>query len=68
MYTIKQDESGWTVLKNDKPLVIPFKFQKYKKLSFKTQKDAQAYIDNVYHLIKNGEEYQEITQTHNRYA
>lgn len=68
MYTIKQDKSGWTVFKNDKPLLIPFRFQKYQTVSFKTKEDAQTYIDNVYNLIKNGEEYQEITQTHNRYA
>ena len=59
-YTIRQeDESRFVIYKKDKPLLLPCKLVKKKKVEFDTRLEAEKYIENVIRLVQNGEEYLE---------
>lgn len=59
-YNIRQeDESRFVIYKKDKPLLLPCKLVKKKKVEFDTRLEAEKYIENVIRLVQNGEEYLE---------
>ena len=59
-YNIRQaDESRFVIYKKDKPLLLPCKLVKKKKVEFDTRLEAEKYIEDVIRLVRNGEEYLE---------
>ena len=59
-YNIRQeDEFRFVIYKKDKPLLLPCKLVKKKKVEFDTRLEAEKYIENVIRLVQNGEEYLE---------
>jgi len=59
-YNIRQeDESRFVIYKKDKPLLLPCKLVKKKKVEFDTRLEAEKYIEDVMRLVRNGEEYLE---------
>lgn len=60
-YTIRQeDESRFVIYKKDKPLLLPCKLIKLKKVEFDNRLEAEKYIRDVQKLCNNGKEYMEI--------
>jgi|TARA_B100001094_G_scaffold77332_1_gene73669 hypothetical protein len=60
-YTIRQeDEFRFVIYKKDKPLLLPCKLIKLKKVEFDNRLEAEKYIRDVQKLCNNGKEYMEI--------
>ena len=60
-YTIRQeDEFRFVIYKKDKPLLLPCKLIKLKKVEFDNRLEAEKYIKNVQKLCDSGKEYMEI--------
>lgn len=60
MYVIKYKDEKWTIYKNDKPLMLPCKLTKLKKVQFDTEEEACNYIRYVSKLISSDKNYLEI--------
>ena len=58
-YKIKKDQEKYVICKNDRPLYLPCKLVKKKRVEFDTEHEAQKYIEDVARLMQNGEEYLE---------
>ncbi len=58
-YTIREEKSKFVIYKKDKPLLLPCKLIKKKKVEFDTRLEAEKYIEDVIRLVQNGEEYLE---------
>lgn len=56
-YKIKKDQEKYVICKNDRPLYLPCKLVKKKRVEFDTQAEANKYIKDIQVLIKNGEDY-----------
>jgi hypothetical protein len=59
MYEIKKDQDKYVICKNGKPLLLPCKMIKKKKVVFDNIEEANKYIRDVKKLMQNGEEYLE---------
>ena len=59
-YNIRQEGYKFVIYKNDKPLLLPCKLIKLKKVQFDTKLEAEKYIQDVERLFNSGEEYVEI--------
>lgn len=59
MYEIKKEQDKYVICKNGKPLLLPCKMIKKKKVVFDNIDEAKKYIRNVKQLMQNGEEYLE---------
>tara|TARA_Y100000385_G_scaffold152602_1_gene158323 strand:- start:1806 stop:1994 length:189 start_codon:yes stop_codon:yes gene_type:complete len=59
MYEIKKEQDKYVICKNGKPLLLPCKMIKKKKVVFDNIEEAKKYIRNVKQLMQNGEEYLE---------
>ena len=60
-YTIRQeDEFRFVIYKKDKPLLLPCKLIKLKKVEFDSRVEAEKYIRDVKKLCDSGKEYMEI--------
>ena len=59
MYEIKKDQDKYVICKNGKPLLLPCKMIKKKKVVFDNIEEANKYIRDVKRLMQNGEEYLE---------
>lgn len=58
-YHIKEIDNKFFIYKRDKPLLLPCKLMKRKKVSFDTREEAENYIKYVDKLVSSGEEYME---------
>lgn len=60
-YNIRQEDTKFVIYKKDKPLLLPCKLIKLKKVEFDTRLEAEKYIENVEKLLcDGGKEYVEI--------
>jgi|TARA_Y100000389_G_scaffold24722_1_gene21388 hypothetical protein len=60
-YTIRQeDKFRFVIYKNEKPLLLPCKLTKLKKVEFDNRLEAEKYISDVQKLCNSGKEYMEI--------
>ena len=59
-YTIRKEDSKFVIYKNNKPLLLPCKLTKLKKVEFEKESEAIDYIRYVKKLFHNGKEYLEI--------
>ncbi len=60
-YTIRQEgEFRFVIYKKDKPLMLPCKLIKLKKVEFDSRLEAEKYIEDVKKLCNSGKEYVEI--------
>ncbi len=58
-YTIREEKSKFVIYKKDKPLLLPCKLIKKKKVEFDSRLEAEKYIKDAIRLIQKGEEYLE---------
>tara|TARA_B100001778_G_scaffold60621_1_gene47147 strand:- start:2401 stop:2589 length:189 start_codon:yes stop_codon:yes gene_type:complete len=59
-YTVRKEDSKFVVYKNDKPLLLPCKLTKLKKVEFEKESEAKDYIRYINKLFHSGKEYLEI--------
>lgn len=59
-YNIRQEGHKFVIYKKDKPLLLPCKLIKLKKVEFDTKLEAEKYIQDVERLFNSDEEYVEI--------
>lgn len=56
-YDIKEDQGKYVIYKGYHALHLPCKMVKKKRVEFDTEEEARKYIEDVYKLIENGNEY-----------
>jgi len=59
-YTIRKEDSKFVVYKNDKPLLLPCKLTKLKKVEFEKESEARDYVRYATELFNREKEYLEI--------